>query len=343
MIHGRHLAGREWAVVLLLCLLLALAVARPLAGRLYLNTGLLQLGRAYGPEATWSGTAPDPAAAVQAETLLREALAVFPVDGTAWRGLGFALAAQGREAEARAAWGHIAGLAGKFACDGESARQAGRYDEALAWYARAAAIAPDVGEYAYREASLHDRLEEWDAAIAAYERAGDAPSSPAAGRSAAYYRAGFAFHWRFAPPRLDEALAAYDAALALDDFADARDAADAHHQRGEIYGRQGDVQSAIAEYRQAIALDPDHAWAHLRLGAALYQLDGAMSPAESEMLQALALWPDDPSRKWPYRFLADLYRQAGRVEEAIAAYRQVVRIDAQDEWAQAMLRELEQK
>lgn len=276
-----------------------------------------------------------------AEHLLQQAVLWNPANGSANRGLGFALATQGRENEAVAAWQAVGGMAEELIQRGDQARRAKRYEEALAWYQRAAILEPGFGDAWYDAGLVYERLERWEEALRAYEQAVSVGAFEGVGQSSPYYRLGSIYHRRLTSPQLDKALAAYDSAIAIDDFSSDLEAADSHYERGVIYDwQERDPRDSIREYRQAIVLNPQHRWAHLRLGHALYRVYQNVSLAEQEIEQALALWPDRKSRKWPYRFLGNIYRDAGMLEKAIDVYREALQVDTNDEQVKRILSQL---
>jgi len=149
---------------------------------------------------------------------------------------------------------------------------------------------------------------------------------------------GVIYQWRLEPRQTDAALAAYEAAIEADDFSANWEAADCHYKRGEVLWWTGrDPRESISEYQQAVTLNPKHHWAHVRLGYALYQAYGDVASAEKEIRQAIAVWPDDKHQKWPHRFLGDIYQEAGMIDQAIAAYQEVLRLDPSDEQVQDIL------
>ena len=79
--------------------------------------------------------------------------------------------------------------------------------------------------------------------------------------------------------------AAVEAALALDP-----ESALAHYARGHLLMVQGDVEAALAAYRQVLARNPSDAWAHARVGAALLAL-GRFDQVEAPVARARQLSP----------------------------------------------------
>ncbi|MEW5989642.1 MAG: hypothetical protein AB1791_23700 [Chloroflexota bacterium] len=326
----------------------------------HLNRGLLALGRSVRLAERWQTPMVDQAAVQQAEVYLRQATSILPGNYSAGRGLGMALALLGREEEALTTWEesrdegmrglssslipqspHPGQIAADFAQYAEAARQDGRYEEALVWFRRAYQLEPTSAVYAYYTGLMHERLEQWREAETIYWSALDTVVFAGFGRSDFYYRLGLLYQWRFAPPELDEAESAYQAAQQGHDFHNRRNEADTSYRLGELYENKGlEPKQYLAYYRRAVALDPAHYWAHLRLGHALYQTTGDLAAAVAEIDQALAWWPAEPSRQWPYRILGDLYREAGMMEEAIAAYKEAQRWQPADDYAPAAWQEL---
>lgn len=128
---------------------------------------------------------------------------------------------------------------------------------------------------------------------------------------------------------LDKAFPLTERSLALDAFGQlSRDKALAYYLQGEIGERRGqDVAYVIERYQRALALNPDHYWANLRLANAYYRAGYPLEKARALMLHAISLLPDS---KWGYRLLADMYADAGYTVEAGEYYMIVLRIDPED-------------
>ncbi|MBS0311506.1 MAG: tetratricopeptide repeat protein, partial [Proteobacteria bacterium] len=87
---------------------------------------------------------------------------------------------------------------------------------------------------------------------------------------------------------------------------------------------QGALDEAIARYRQAIALQPNHANAHYNLGNALKE-QGRMDEAIASYRKAVALTPNYAQL---HSNLGDALQTQGRLDEAIASYRKALRLDS---------------
>lgn len=220
-----------------------------------------------------------------------------------------------------------------FISRGEEARRAERYDEAVAWYERAMRLEPGLGDAWYHLGLLYEDLQQWLQALDAYGRAIASDRFRQVGRSSPHYRVGIIYQWRLDSRQSEDALVAYEMALAADDFNSAAEAGDCHYKRGEILRwLKADPDEYIAEFQWAIELNPRHASAHMQLGLAYYDRDRDAKVAEAEILRALTLSPEN---KWAYYHLGEIYCQEGHTDEAMTMYEQALEIDPDFEAAQA--------
>jgi tetratricopeptide (TPR) repeat protein/predicted small secreted protein len=123
----------------------------------------------------------------------------------------------------------------------------------------------------------------------------------------------------------EERKAVYDRAIA--DFTQAirldPDNAKAYKERGNAYYIKGDYDRAIADYTQAIRLDPDYALAYHNRGDAYSDKDD-YDRAIADYTQAIRLNPDYASA---YYSRGDAYSNKDDYDRAIADYTQVIRLD----------------
>jgi tetratricopeptide (TPR) repeat protein len=222
-------------------------------------------------------------------------------------------------------WAEAGVMAEDLANAGEGARKTERYGEALTWYEYAMRQDPDLGDPWYYLGLLYEDQEQWEDALAAYQRAIASGRLGQVHRSSPYYRLGTLFQWRLGEQRLDNALAAYEAAIDANHFRSDWEAAECHYRRGEILRwQEAELDDYISEFRQAIALNPQHGPAHLALGVSIYKRDQDGAAAEVEILKALDL---APQHRWAYYYLGEIYREEGHMDEAAAMYKQALEID----------------
>jgi tetratricopeptide (TPR) repeat protein len=156
----------------------------------------------------------------RAEGLLHQAVAWDGENRGAHRGLGWALAAQGRNEDAGAEW-QVGGFTVQdFIARGEQARRAKQYDEAVAWYRRATWLEPGLGDPYYHIGLAYEGMEKWNRALRAYAQALelDLFSGSEASLSGAYYHIGTVYQQEEGPSDLEKALVAYQEAIRVDSF-----------------------------------------------------------------------------------------------------------------------------
>jgi tetratricopeptide (TPR) repeat protein len=117
------------------------------------------------------------------------------------------------------------------------------------------------------------------------------------------------------PPRLEEAISFYTAAVAL-----RPESAGARINLGVALGERGRLDEALAAFQQAVALKPDYAMAHNNVGAALRR-KARFDKAISSFRRAIDLKPDFALA---HHNLGIALCQQGRFDEAVAACRQAI-------------------
>jgi len=138
--------------------------------------------------------------------------------------------------------------------------------------------------------------------------------------------------------RTEDAIRAYQRALEL-----FPDYAEVHNNLGNLLLREGNLNDALVHFNAAIAILPDYAVGYNSLGIALREL-GLIPQAAEAFLKASSL----DTNYWQARFnLAGIYMSQGKWDEAIGAYREVLRAQpgfapAEDNLRQAMERKSEQ-
>ncbi|MBS4096632.1 MAG: tetratricopeptide repeat protein [Sulfuricella sp.] len=246
---------------------------------------------------------------------LQKAAHLLPDDTEAHANLARALNALGHGAAAQESWRRAVainlGLARSHNDQGIALHGAGRLDAALASYRQALELYPAYAEAHNNLGNLLKDLGQADEALASYRRALEIhPAYPEV-----HHNLGVALHDL---GRFDEALASYRRALELNPAYP-----EAHNDLGMALHELRRLDEALASYRRAVAIQPDFAEAHSNLGNALRdlgQLDGALDSYR----RALAIRGDFPEA------LANqgiALHELGRFDEALASYRRALEIN----------------
>ena len=119
--------------------------------------------------------------------------------------------------------------------------------------------------------------------------------------------------------QLEQALALYRQILAADP-----NHAETWSNLGTVLKKKGELGEAIEAFRRAVALRPSYAEAYNNLGNALKSA-GQTEEAIAAYRQALALRPQFPQAWFN---LGNVLKDAGRLDDAISAYRQALALQA---------------
>ena len=114
----------------------------------------------------------------------------------------------------------------------------------------------------------------------------------------------------------NDAQQAYLKALALKP-----DYAEAHMRLGILYARQNNTEAALGQLHEAVLSDPDLAEAHYNL-ALMLSTTGKIEEAENELNEAVSISPDSFDARM---LLGNLLAQQNHVDQAAAVYREVIR------------------
>ena len=272
-------------------------------------------------------------------------------------------------ARMRAAWTELGLDGAALLARGEQARNSGRNDESLTWYARAAMVSPELADPWYYAALSYKSLQLWDKALDALAQA----ERRGPDLRETWFEMGQAYAGR---REWDRAVQAYNRAVSLGGTRVGL--SDILFWRGHTrHVYLGDAEGASADYREALALDDfvaggsvkadTYAWSgelltsrqrwregaeHFRKAATLFPSDFRFptwlaqslfhmreyTAAETSAREAVRLNPGD---KAPYQILAEIYRAQGNMAEARAMYTRITEIDPQDTAALQALEELD--
>lgn len=107
--------------------------------------------------------------------------------------------------------------------------------------------------------------------------------------------------------------------------------ADAHLRLGEIHFRMGHKKAGVESYRRAQALEPEEAKARVRLANGLMDI-GETAEAEDLCLQFISTDPDNPDL---WLALGRSFEKQGKNREAFTTYGQVLSLDPEEAEAYA--------
>jgi eukaryotic-like serine/threonine-protein kinase len=123
--------------------------------------------------------------------------------------------------------------------------------------------------------------------------------------------------------RLQEAIAEYREALRLKP-----NASHFHSTLGDVLKDHGKIEDAITEYREAVRIMPNDLRSHYFLGWILND-QGKLEEAIAEFKAANRINPDDPN---PHNSLAVVLHKQGKLEEAIAEFRNAIQLKPDVAW-----------
>ena len=111
---------------------------------------------------------------------------------------------------------------------------------------------------------------------------------------------------------------------------------------GNVLQQQGKLQEATTAFKQAIAIEPQSpAWVYYTLGNILQQ-QGRAQEALGAYQKAIAIEPQSPA--WVYYTSGNILQQQGKIREALTAYYRAIEIEPQiPDWIEEVVRELERK
>jgi tetratricopeptide (TPR) repeat protein len=254
--------------------------------------------------------------------------------------LAFAYEANNNIADAIVEWKTGGVTSSELIDAGEQDREAKRLEEALLWYGRAMLVGENSDAWFYTGITQQE-LKKWQKALDAYSKALELNTFSQVAESDIYLQQGIIYQGAEGYIDFNKALQMYNQALDLDDFSSDKLRAEVFYRRGYLYEQQGrDPKESIREYQRALFIRPNHNWARLRLGYAWYWAYKDVKGAESNIQEALDLWPNDGYRIWPYKYLGDIYLDAGLLDNAIAAYKEVLKIDPDNNEVKEILAEL---
>jgi tetratricopeptide (TPR) repeat protein len=250
------------------------------------------------------------------------------------------LAAQGRMPEAVAVWQSVPGMASELLQSGHYAREQKQYDVAMQWYTWAAKLRPDWRDPVYYAGLTQAQWERSEAAIPYYETAVTLPFAPDDVTDAEIYCAlGWVYHWLRDPRDPEQALAYYDLALTEEISNDPLTNQCLFKRAELLLWSRHDFTRAVQDYEFIREHEPQNVEVWANLAFARYRQTGDVAMAEAELTAVTYAFPQSV---WGYWRLADVYREAGRVDEARNWYAKALVIAPENTAVQSQLERLKQ-
>jgi tetratricopeptide (TPR) repeat protein len=136
------------------------------------------------------------------------------------------------------------------------------------------------------------------------------------------------------PGKLNDAIAEFEEALRIEP-----NIPEVHNSLGGAFMRVGRLPEATAEFETAVRLKPDYPDGHNSLGSALAQTPGRTADGIAEFQTALRLRPDFATAH--YNLGSALLDVPGRRQDAIAEFEKALQIQPDFQQARQMLQRLE--
>ncbi len=118
--------------------------------------------------------------------------------------------------------------------------------------------------------------------------------------------------------KYDQAIADYNEAIRLNP----KDA-HAYFNRAIAYGKKGNYDQAIADLTEAIRLNPKYTQAYINRGIA-YEYKGEIDKTIADWTEAIRL---DPKNTWAYNHRGNAYAGKGDYDKAIADHTKIIHLD----------------
>jgi tetratricopeptide (TPR) repeat protein len=194
---------------------------------------------------------------------------------------------------------------------------------ALRWCQIATIMNPDEADAWYLLGIIYTRNELWVEATDAFLRAVSLNNLSVSGKSNPHLKSGIIYQWRL--NQLENSLGAYNQAIAISEFAQLSELAEAYYRRGEVLMWQNFSPEVYQpDFQTAVILDPENVQARIMLATTNFELDGNLQAAEEEIFRALEI---DPTYAAAYLKLGDMYFRVGLMEEATSAYKTAMALD----------------
>jgi tetratricopeptide (TPR) repeat protein len=245
--------------------------------------------------------------------------AACPQQSTRWLYLGSAYERMGNDPQALTTWAEVEQVFDRLIEQGQTWLDLQAPQLALPWFQATTVVEPTVSDSWYYTAQAFMQLGNAAEALSALEQALQAPKRVKVTPGQIRYAIGYTHQYVAQPPRIEDAVNAYRAALiAEQQYPDNQLAADIYFRLCDAsWSRGEDPDRYIAECRQALARNPNHLLAHFVLGIAYFNKYHDIDMAVREFESAHAIEPSP----WGFVMLGYyVYEAAGQQDKAREAY-----------------------
>lgn len=239
---------------------------------------------------------------------------------SAWRGIGWVYSARDLEALAINAWQHTDDVFAEMLLWGQLAQSQGSYEEALTWYAKAAALNEMSLEPWYDSGLVYEEMQAWQSAVTAYKHGLSLDPNEIVGKSDLSFRIGRILSRELTPPDLLGARIHFDTAIAHDDFKKTSYRVETYFLDADAARLLGNSTQALLGYEKVLIVDPENYWAHAYIGVLYWQTQQELQSAETHLSMAIEIAPE---QRWAYEQLLLVYEQSDSLIKAAALTRQM--------------------
>lgn len=310
-------------------------------GRFFLSLLLHNLGSIYLSKAVRLESETATTDLIIAEDLFERATYIRSENRRAWRGLGYTYLHLLEFEKSREAWAKYDNAKYELVKLAQENERQSEIHDAFALYDAVNQIYPEWGDGWYRIGLFYKNQGRFDEAISAFQVGLEKEQFDQVGISDVYFEVGQTY-LNVEPVDDEMAVKMYEIALHKDQFSTMVVKAECAYKLGELYERKGyALKDVVEQYETAVISHPSHHWARLRYSFNAYQLDKNLSRSVQEIQMVINVWSqtNNPSLKWAYRFLGDIYFDSGKKIEALDAYQQASLFAKDDPY---LLRQIDQ-
>lgn len=264
---------------------------------------------------------------------LETAVTIWPNNYSAWRALGYTRINSDNPKNGIDTWKNADSMAEELVAWGKIEEKKGNNTTAFTLNDWAIQLNPELADPWFFKGIIYEKDGNDELAAMQYQAGLQRSVFKEVGRSDLYFHLG-----KMVASNSETAIDLYDRAIEVNDFRQPKAELQTRYSRGVALRWSGREEESMSDFAWVLAHKPDHYWALVHQGALQWQLEQDAEGAEELMLQATAVKPE---LTWAYLNLGQFYEETGQNEKAVEMYRQVIRLNVNDETAQNSLRRLQ--